>query len=300
MKYPITAYFLNITLAASALLASCGGEKAPVEVMPDEEKTVTEETSVLKVDDRLIVLPSPVQMSGLIQKSGAAFKKDLLSSTANSTKYTTVFQQAMNMGVYGADAGYASAFGQSQVAMDYMGAVGKLSDQLDLNAAFGNDIIQGLKAGGSKEAMMGLVATAYKSCDELLDKNERTDVAAMIAAGAWIESMYCAVEAYKASKSQALSNCIGDQKSTLNNLISLISGSFKRDEQPDFANVVDTLSYIAQEYNNVYATYNYVATTDDAGNKKSTINSTNEVTIKEETIERISAYLTGLRQKITN
>lgn len=289
---------LHGLVACGAMLASCGHDAKPVETMPEEEKTVTENSGLLKVDNKLVVIPSAIQMTNLIQKSGVAFDKANLTNTADASKYTTVFQQAINLGIYGADAGYASAFNQSQPAMEYMGAAGKLAEQLDLSAAFGSDLMSALKGGGNKEALMNLVATAYKSCDELLDKGERTDAAAMIACGAWIESMHCALNAYQKTKDAMLLDCIASQGATLKNLLNVAGGNFSREDQPEFANAIDTLQYVLQEFNQAYSNYTFVESTHDAGGKKSVINSTNQQGIQQENLDRIITYLEDLRRKL--
>ena len=104
-----------ITICAAALgslsLSSCGGSEAggaegetttttkkPPVVKNDGQGTIT-----LNVGGQVFAVNSPIQMADLIAKSNATFQGEKINPTSNAEGYTSIFQKALNMGIYGAD-----------------------------------------------------------------------------------------------------------------------------------------------------------------------------------------------------
>ena len=84
-------------------------------IMADVEKT----GNIFKYNTILFSLPSPYQISLLLEKSGISYNKDLLNSTKKSGDYVDNFSKAINFGVYGSDLGYINIYRQTQDAASY-------------------------------------------------------------------------------------------------------------------------------------------------------------------------------------
>ncbi|MEO0405221.1 MAG: hypothetical protein AAF193_10150, partial [Bacteroidota bacterium] len=97
-------------------LASCGGSDDPQETKTPEEPVIEVNNdnavggSVVKMDGEIFSIPSPVQTAILFKKLKVPYHSDILNSLDNAPTYTTRFQKALNLGVYGADLAYLSNY----------------------------------------------------------------------------------------------------------------------------------------------------------------------------------------------
>src|SRR5690606_14108032 len=81
-------------------------------------------------------IPSPVEMSALLRAIGVEFQGDILNHTANADKYTTVYKQAINLGIYGADLGYINMYEKTGSSLNYLNAVKTVADQIKVGQFF--------------------------------------------------------------------------------------------------------------------------------------------------------------------
>ncbi|HRE96580.1 MAG TPA: hypothetical protein PK637_07435, partial [Flavobacteriales bacterium] len=108
-------------------------------------------------------------------------------------------------------------------AMSYLSSVEQLSKELDMGGAFSEDIIDRFSENmGNKDSMLVIVSDAYRNGDEYLKTNDRAQEAGLVLTGGWIEALYFACEVVNKTKDQKIINRIGEQKTTLGNLIELL------------------------------------------------------------------------------
>jgi len=148
---------------------------------------------------------------------------------------------------------------------------------------------------GNKDSLLAFVSDAYKASDRYLKNNQQNDVGGLILAGGWIESLYFATNAADMTKNKEVIRRVGEQKTTLNNLIKLLTPYYSK---PDFTALVDKLMELNEIYDQVQITYTYVKPTTDAEKKMTTINSTTEVNITDELLKSISDKVVEIRSDI--
>ena len=61
-----------------------------------------------------IIIPSPIQTAILVKDVGAPYEPTILNPNENHTGYSTNYEKALNLGVYGADLGYSTIFEHSK------------------------------------------------------------------------------------------------------------------------------------------------------------------------------------------
>jgi len=114
----------------------------------------------------------------------------------------------------------------------------------------------------------------------------------LILAGGWIESLYFATTTAKMTNNKDIIKRIGEQKTTLYNLIKLLTPYYS---QPEFTTLVDNLMELNEIYEKVEITYTYIKPTVDAAKKTTTINSTTDVVISPEQLKAITEKVMKIR-----
>ncbi|PCH93807.1 MAG: hypothetical protein COB85_06400 [Bacteroidetes bacterium] len=300
-KRNLLLYIPALLFVTATFLVGCGGEVQDLEDIPQDEKIIDESTNLFSVDDKIFYIPSPVQTSLLMKKIAAPYSKDLLNDVAKVGNYTTSFKQAVNIGVYGADLGYITANNKNQEAISHLSAVKKLSDELGVSSAF--DFSELEKFGGNagnEQEMLTIITHAYKSCEEFLRQDERHDVAGLIMAGALIESLYFAVNFVDAPDNQDVINRIGEQASTLDNIVLVLNPHYSKSENPELSTFVDKLVKLQGEFDRIKVSYSYQESTIDAANKLCTINSKSQISIKPAMVKSIANQIKAIRDLITS
>jgi len=282
------------TLSVLAIFAvSCGGDEASDNQTEDAVADSTNKTQLMEIDGKVFSIPSPFQTAMLIKNAGANYNKDVLNEPSKATNYSTNFKKAVNLGIYGADLGYVTMYDQTQDAISYLTAVKSLGDNLGVSNAFDLELVERFEKNiGNQDSLLVLVSDAYKSSDRYLKNNQQNDIGGLILAGGWIESLYFATTTAKMTNNKDIIKRIGEQKTTLYNLIKLLTPYYS---QPEFTTLVDNLMELNEIYEKVEITYTYIKPTVDAAKKTTTINSTTDVVISPEQLKAITEKVMKIR-----
>lgn len=296
MKFKIGIPLKSVLLftASSILIFGCNNNQSNENHNGAADST---KASVVKINNAIFSVPSPIQTALLIKKSGVAFKKDILNPTDKTEHYTTSFSKAINVGLYGADLGYTAIYDQKQVAFSYMKATKSLADELGISDAFNNDLLDRFNRNmGNKDSLLSLISVAYRTTNAYLKNNDQSDICGVIVAGGWIESLYLATEIYNLSANEDIKIRIAEQKTSLKSVINILN---PYNEKPEYAALISSLRVLETAYNNVSFNNTYVQATTDAEKKLTVINCKTEVNITPEQIKNISKEITTIRKQIT-
>jgi len=298
----------NILLAAvisgSLLLsglAGCGGSGTEAEETNDQDSTENDTDGPVNIqfDNTTFSLPSPYQMAYLVKSLNLDYNKDFLNPTKNASKYTNNFKKALNLGVYGADLGYLNIYEQTPDAINYFSVIKKLSEDLDLLAAFNAETINRIESNmGNKDSLMYILSNTYRTADAYLKDNERKDIGVLILAGGWIESTFILTQIALNNKSQQeVINRIGEQKNPLENLIKILSPFYN--ESNEYTELTEKLIDLAYEFDGIDINYTYEAPIIDKEKKLTIINSKSEVVMSDEQLQTINKKIGAIRNLIT-
>lgn len=274
-------------------LSSCDPDPDPKPKLNPPVDTIAVDPVLKKI---FFSLPSPADMASIIKDNGYTFDASRLNAAENSDKYTTEFDQAINLGVYGADLAYASIFDQRQVGRDQFAAVKKLAEQLKVESALSGGIIERIDANReNKDSVLFIVSDAYAELNDRLKNNNRFDVAAIIIIGGWVESLHLACQFASGDNRPELRQRVAEQKYVLKDILEYL-GKFqdkKRIEaiQADM-NALNTI------FDKVNAIEGKTSHTQDASGVI-TIGSTSSVSMDDATLQEIATKTAELRKKYT-
>ncbi|MBL4753362.1 MAG: hypothetical protein JKY52_07195 [Flavobacteriales bacterium] len=284
-----------LVISCSLFMVSCGGGG---ELESDVEKVGFDSTAtnVLELGNTVFCIPSPVQTAILVKEVGATYDKELMNSPSNESSYSTNFQKALNLGVYGADLGYATIYEHPQDGLSYLKTVQGLADDIGVASAFSPEMIARITNNiGNQDSLLKMVGNCYRSLNSFLQENDRDDVCALVLAGGWIESTYFVTAISGTFESQELVNRLAEQKTTLENLIKIIEPYYN---DPQFTELLDEMYGLSEDFDNVTLEYVYEKPTVDEENKKTVINSKSNVSITPELISSIRAKIAALREQV--
>lgn len=218
------------------MLAACtgNGNDTMDDNMDTPDAAVDESKQKMDENTRKIfyAIPSPLEMAVLIKNAGAVYNADLLNPIDNRDKYATSYQQALNLGIYGADLSYTSMFDQAQESLLYLSCVRKLSEMLGISGAFDDQTVDRLERNkDNRDSVMEIISDAYWTSDSYLKESERYNMSCLVIAGGWIEGLYVSSQlANQAGNNEQIKSRISDQHSSLQNLIGLLEAN-KEDEK---------------------------------------------------------------------
>lgn len=288
-------------------LMACGGTDEP-KAMQNIKTDITESEEAdlavtkrqlqeLKTASKVVyTLPSPVEMADILHQTQAVYDVGILNNPNSIDNYITDYKRALNLGVYFADLSFTSMFDYPQDAMKFMGAAQALSDELNIQGVFTDDLMMRLEENiNNKDSLMDIVANAYMDTDMYLQDNERPIIAKAILTGAWLEGLYIAVNLKtEEEKADKIWKKVGEQKPALNNLSKMVKDC--NDER--FAAMSTELDELITTYNDVKLNYEKGTNSTDTEKKTTTIGSRLNVVITDETFSKIKTQTTAIRSNI--
>lgn len=282
--------------AAGAILLNSCGEEAKTQKKVEKE-TFDERNSFRAVfDDQIFSIPSPIQTGYLIKKLNLKFDESLLSDRASVSNYASEHKQALNLGVYGTDLGYASMYGQKNTSLNYLKTIETLSDALGLDAAFSAKFIAEFESNsGNEDKMVKLMSQAFKNADNFLKNANRKAVSAKILTGGWVESMHYATTLNSRTQSEDIQRRIAQQKQSLESIIELLT-QYNDDKTND--ELLAQLKDLKLSFDKIVLEYVYEAPSTDAEKKTMKLNHTYNIEFDEATAEEIAAKIAVIRNGI--
>ena len=228
-------------MIAVALLSSCGSEPqqtSELNVVNTADSALQAER-IKRTRNIFFSIPSPMETAALLQKAGATYNSKILNDVKKVDTYTTASEQALNLGVYGADLSYASVFKHTQESMFYTSCSKKLADRLGVISAFNDSTLELMEKNmGDRDALLEVISETYWNVDAYLKENGRDNISALMIAGGWIEGLYIATQVSLTNNSPELRQRIAEQKLSLVDLIALIN-SYETDDAALIAVMAD-------------------------------------------------------------
>lgn len=305
MKNKFKFLIISPMIISTVLFTSCGDSETESDANKDEINKIDEVVSdtsknnfngTFSIGGQIFSIPSPVQTAFLIKDVGTEFNSDYTNPSDNVSNYSTNFQKAINLGVYGADLGYLTIYEQTDGAMKYLKSVRQLSKDLGLEGAFDEELADRFSENiGNQDSMLVFVSEAYKKSDNYLKNNDKDATAALVLAGGWLESIYIASDASATTKNPQLIERLGDQKNALSSLIKML-GQYRND--PDYDDLVVELEDLYSVFGSIDYTYEYIAPVTDEANKQTMIKSKHTVNMEDGELEAINEKVRSIRNDI--
>ncbi len=260
--------------------------------------------SKVRLDDRMVgemisSIPNPVEMSSLLQKSGVVYSQELLNPSGNINNYNTNFKRALNLGVYGTDLVYMNIYDRTISTLSYLSNVRELASDLRVSQFFDYETLNRLSESSRNiDSVLFITNSGFDDMSRYLIDQGRSNISVLISYGTWIESLYIAtnVKIVPPNKENIYTR-IGEQKKVLDNMYLLLH-TYRED--PNFTELLEDLSLLRKEFDNVTISYVYAEPTMQEVDGMIVVvdNSRSEVNINEEIIQGIARQVESIRTKI--
>jgi len=131
-------HFLIAPLAATLMLASCGGDKTEGGDDLSGTDTLKTEIPTEQITETFFQVPSPGEMLTFIKMVGGKNNRNVsfLNSPDNQKLYTDNKSKALNLGIYSCDLSYCSIVEIGFKAFKYFETVKPLGNKIGVSAAF--------------------------------------------------------------------------------------------------------------------------------------------------------------------
>lgn len=194
-------------------------------------------------------ISSPVEMAALIKSLDVSFSAKYLASVDNVDKYTTSFQQAFNLGIFGADLGYLNMYNKTNSVINYISAIKTLADGIKVGQFFDFVTLKRLaQQQENLDSLMYISVHSFNQVDKYLNSNKRGNLSALMITGVWLEGLYLATQVYEEAPLVEVKERIGEQKIIMGDLM-LILENYKRDKQ--FEDLVSQLNELKDLFSEV-------------------------------------------------
>lgn len=297
------SHFFILAFSLAILTACAEGNKKSEKTDKNEDKKESpkaekKNSNLFEIEGKVFSIPSPIQTAFLLKDVGTDYQSDLLNPANKSGSYTTTYDKALALGIYGADLGYATIFDQTQDAISYMAVSKKMAGDLGITGVFDDKMIKRFEENlGNQDSLLVLVSDGFKTTDRYLKNNKQNDLSVLILAGGWIETLHFATSLAQSSQNEMIKNRIGEQKITIKNLVNLLA---PYTENAKVAEVANQLNELKDIYAEIEFNYTFKEPTTNPETKRTIINSESNVVMSAEQLKNISAKISSIREGIIN
>lgn len=239
--------FLGIT---SLALFSCSEEVDVRDVKESVEEVITEATVEETISNEVVYsIPSPNDQFELLKLIGGEANTSVVHDLDKQGDYLTAEKQALNFGIYSADAGYLTCFGNGSNFLQYLSALENLGNKLGVSQIYGEDMINKAEQfEATPDSLFHLSGDAYANIyDKMLD-NGKGEELSLILAGGWLETMHMLfVSAGEFGTNSEIEQAIADQRLSLENLLAFSSEHTSGDVMTKLADIMETYESIEVE-----------------------------------------------------
>jgi hypothetical protein len=277
-----------IIFSCAVFLMSCGSnttdnssvsETGKDNAKKDAPAQPENELADFKFHTLVINIPSPFEMITLAAKAGIPFKDGLVNGTGGVSKYVTSTKRGLNYGVYIVDLAYLSNNEHFSEVKNYFRTSQELAQNLGFAESF--DRIVGPRVEKNvdkKDTVNKIIDQVYIEMDKYLRSNDRLLTSTQILVGSWVESQYIIVSVLKDvppnSNNKILFEKLKEQNFTSQKLVELLK---EYEKEKNFKATVDGIKELDKLF---------------SGAKGKDLD--------KETLQKIYAKLTEVRDNIVN
>lgn len=293
-----------------ALLALLGACRSNVQQDEQEFQQQLQNDSVGRVnpgiDDAFVEgilqqIPSPIEVSTLLQQSGAPYESALINDPDNVANYGSNFRKALNLGVFGTDLYYTNIYGKNTDGMLLLDPIKSLANDLDIGQFFDMKTLARLASNSQNlDSLLVLTTQNFNDINLFLQQKKRSELSVLMLTGGWVEAMNILCQAYKHNpKTSALADHIGEQKIIMERLL-LLYPYYSSDKH--ILDLASEMKELEEAYAGVEIIKSYKESTVEIVNGVGIIkdNSTTTVRITPAQLEKIIRQTEIIRNKIVH
>lgn len=251
MRFNFISLVRFILLISLILVTGCqsGSRRAPGTIDDAETREVVDRIEAMKQVHHLC--PSPAEMLSVIDVAGLSFDGDLLNPVENADQYLGTKSATLALGVYITDMAYSALFGRHEETLDYLEVVRNVAEQIRLTGAIDDKLIQ--KARDNVEYLDSLFTISNEAFINMIffcERNDRPNTIVILSAGAFIESLYLAVNLVDDyDEAGYILQHLTDQKYALENL--MVFAETLHEEDENIAAIIEDMKPIIEIYEGI-------------------------------------------------
>ena len=242
----------GLSLAAVFTLASCKSGNTGTEQDSASADTVNKTEISQDVKDVVYPLPTPFEVTKMLNEIGAKYNSSILNPANKAEKYFTETSKAVNLGIFGADLAYAATYDNKQDIKLYSGALKKLVDELGINIDYSVLVNEESKEKyNNKDTLVNFITNTFFDTYQYLSKKSNPDLAIVMTSGVWVELMYIATNISEDTYHYSgMVKLITDQKASYTKLMELLAS---RNANPEIKDLETKLSVLKPVFDKVDA-----------------------------------------------
>lgn len=292
-----------IYVCAMSLLLACNSGERPAEEdtgaeVSSQQDSVNVNISGESIEEFIHSIPSPIEISSMIQNSGAEYNSSFLNPTENAEHAHQDYQKALNLGAYGVDLGYLYLYDKTLLSVDYVLTIKKLSSSLKIDQFFDFNSLKKLSQSNKNvDSLIEMTTRSFLQMNNFLREQKRAKISVFLVIGTWVEGMYLATQIASNKSNKDLNDRIGEQKVVLDNVL-LILDVYKND--PVFKSLLTKFDGLRKLYDTVQITYTYgkPVTKEIDGELVIMDNSSSTVEVSPQQIKEITTEIYAVRNEI--
>lgn len=238
----------SLSLAMVMILASCKSGNTGTQDSASAD-TVNKTELSQDVKDVVYPLPTPFEVTTMLNDIGAKYNSAILNPANKVEKYFTESSKAVNLGVYGADLAYAATYDQKQDIKLYSNALKKLVTDLGVNIDF-NALItdENKEKFNNKDTLVKYITNTFSDTYQYLGEKSNPDLAIIMTSGMWVELMYIATNISENTYHvTGMVKLITDQKESYTKLMQLLASRNSNTEIKDLETKLSTLKPVFEK-----------------------------------------------------
>jgi len=243
---------LFLTLIATLLMTSCNNpanqDKQANKAAAD---TIKKDVNLSPENKNLLYqFPTPFEVTLMLQRAKAGFIFNITNPPANVTKYSTGKAKALNLGVYSADLAYAATYNYVDETNKFLACTGKLANDLGIAGVYDPGLVEKVKKfNNNKDSLVNMVTKIFSQTNDFLSKNNRNQIAVLVATGTFVEALYLAASLNQvAADNKAIATVIFRQKDNLDKLATILTAYNMDSELKPIGDEVSKLKAIYTNY----------------------------------------------------
>jgi hypothetical protein len=184
-----------LMVSAMFLFVACeSGKKRAGEA--SEEFDQAAEDLLQTVEKTVYNIPPPSDIPYMIQNTGADFNPNIVNPAGKYESYLVDNKKAaFNLGIYATDIGYLSSYGKTQEALNYMDVCLKLAEGVGVQDAVDFDVLERFEKNLSNtDSLAVIIDEVIDNSEEYLHRSDRTNLAAFVLGGTFVEGLYVATQ----------------------------------------------------------------------------------------------------------
>ncbi len=211
-----------LSMLLLVLLVSCTGNQDKRQSGQTDADTLYPEAKLTaEIKTRLYQLPSPFEITKLLNEAGAGYIFDITNPPDSVIRYLTERRKALALGVYSADLAYSATFHRTEETDAFLKCTQKLADNLGISGVYEPGLADRIKmAGESRDSLISLANRLLDNTNRFLADNDRHYMALLIATGAFTEGIFLTCELMVAAEDNTrLTGVIWPQQELLDRLL---------------------------------------------------------------------------------